>query len=732
MKKKKNAIAAAQIIEIVRGTPAHNLPPGWWKWPAAIEAHQMLAREFLAQLPAYPAERFSGRGIVVCAGGHCHFTNAWVCLRMLRHLGCALPVQLWHFEGEVDRHMARLVERFGAECIDASRVARTLARPPRILNGWELKPFAILHSSFREVLLLDADNVPVIDPEFLFSTPEYGEYGTIFWPDFHRMERERPMWRAAEVPYRDEPEVESGQIVLDKSRCWRALNLAMHYNEYSDFYFKYIHGDKCTFQFAWPRADTRYAMPSRGIHALDGTMCQHDFDGRRVFQHRNMDKWMFDGSNRKIQDFQHEEQCRLFLRELRKAWSGHPFIGTDEPPEARALFRRLANKPYLYRRVGADARKMVLLGDSRIGEGAGGCERFWSVNALPDGLRLIISGDDSVTCQLCAGSDGVFRGRWLRHERPLIELVPLGKAAARPPPIDAHTRTPASPRAAATDDLWKQVAGGYMCHGLGQTPEKLFLSGNGRVERDGRTSFLWWLDLSESTPRITLTDFSKNAYTLAWGADGVFRALEAAAGAPVELAPVHPLGAPPGVRRDNHRGERFYIGIPTVSRYDLLNRCLDAILDGDLLPEQIFVMDNGGGYYCHHPLVTVIQPGANVGVAGAWNRLHQRASANPIVLMNDDVLPSRGTLAALISSPGDFVTALPGENAWSCFLQRESVWREVGDYDERFWPAYYEDNDYRCRMENAGLGFFCVETGAAHQSDSTRRRLSAADAAELE
>lgn len=191
MRKKKNAIAAAQVAEIVRGTPTHNLPTGWWKWPAAIEAHQMLAREFLAQLPAFPTERFSGRGIVICAGGHCHFTNAWVCLRMLRHLGCALPVQLWHFEGEVDRL------------------------------------------------------------------------------DFHRMERARPMWRAAEVPYRDEPEVESGQIALDKARCWQALNLAMHYNEHSDFYFKYIHGDKCTFQFAWPRTGTRYAMPGRGIHAIE-------------------------------------------------------------------------------------------------------------------------------------------------------------------------------------------------------------------------------------------------------------------------------------------------------------------------------------------------------------------------------------------------------------------------------------------------------------------------------
>jgi hypothetical protein len=34
-------------------------------------------------------------------------------------------------------------------------------------------------------------------------------------------------------------------------------------------------------------------MPSRGIDALPGVMCQHDFEGRRLFQHRNMRKWSF-------------------------------------------------------------------------------------------------------------------------------------------------------------------------------------------------------------------------------------------------------------------------------------------------------------------------------------------------------------------------------------------------------------------------------------------------------
>jgi alpha 1,2-mannosyltransferase len=76
------------------------------------------------------------------------------------------------------------------------------------------------------VLYLDADNVPVRDPTFLIETPQYAEHGTILWPDYGRLSRERAAWRVfGSVPYGDEPEVESGQIVIDKARCRSALTL---------------------------------------------------------------------------------------------------------------------------------------------------------------------------------------------------------------------------------------------------------------------------------------------------------------------------------------------------------------------------------------------------------------------------------------------------------------------------------------------------------------------------
>jgi hypothetical protein len=171
-----------------------------------------------------------------------------------------------------------MVETLGVKCVDAEKIRQE--HPVRTLNGWELKPYAILHCPFREVLYLDSDNVSLVNPDFLFGTAQYQETGAIFWPDFGRLKADRSIWHLTGVPYRDEPEFESGQIVVDKERCWKPMLLTMWMNEYSDFWYRHIHGDKETFHMAWRKLNQRYSMPERGIHRLPGTMCQHDFGGK--------------------------------------------------------------------------------------------------------------------------------------------------------------------------------------------------------------------------------------------------------------------------------------------------------------------------------------------------------------------------------------------------------------------------------------------------------------------
>lgn len=46
------------------------------------------------------------------------------------------------------------------------------------------KVAALLHCSFTEVLLLDVDNLPLINPEALFEDPMFAAAGNLFWPDY--------------------------------------------------------------------------------------------------------------------------------------------------------------------------------------------------------------------------------------------------------------------------------------------------------------------------------------------------------------------------------------------------------------------------------------------------------------------------------------------------------------------------------------------------------------------
>jgi Mannosyltransferase putative len=360
------------------------------KEPELVRHRALLDAVAALEFP-YPASRFSGRGIVVCGGGEKYLPSAYVMVRILRHLKCTLPVEVWHIgEAEMPQTMRGLFAELGCVCVDGALVRRT--HPVRRLGGWELKCFSLMHSAFAEVMLIDADNCPVRDPAFLFDTPEYARTGAIFWPDYTRFFQGQAVWTASGIEYRDEPEFESGQIVVDKRRCWKALNVAMHLNEYSDWWYRLVHGDKETYHLAWRKIGQDYAMPEREVEPLEATMLQFDFDGRRLFQHRNFAKWKLDG-NKHIVGFKLEKECMRFVAELREKWvPGAPrgvrrWNGDKAEPSLRKVAAWLCEDCWNYQRIGLDSRKIVFLPDGTIGDGAAGCERWWNLIETCDSKR---------------------------------------------------------------------------------------------------------------------------------------------------------------------------------------------------------------------------------------------------------------------------------------------------------------------------------------------------------
>lgn len=315
--------------------PMLDLPPrpqvdGWWHWPNVQEGFRLAAARAAADTPP-DATAFAGRGVVIVGGGK-YFASAYVTARVLRRVGCKLPIQLWHLAGEVTAPMRAALAPLGVECVDADELATR--RPYRFMaggvwKGWQLKPYSVMNSPFREVLYLDADCYPTRDPEYLFDWAPYRERGAVFWPDLPVSDwaLTPEKWQVFGVPPGWVP-IESGQFIVNKEACRRELHLALWYNARADYVYNILYGDKDTFNIAWRQLGTYYAMtqprPAWDTH----TFLHYGPAGEVVFQHRCRDKFRL-GGEKYDNTPQHagdnvfnpnlalEDECFQFLADLR-------------------------------------------------------------------------------------------------------------------------------------------------------------------------------------------------------------------------------------------------------------------------------------------------------------------------------------------------------------------------------------------------------------------------------
>lgn len=251
--------------------------------------------KYISSIPHYPDDRYKGKGIVYTAGGMSYVTCSWVAISTLRKKGCTLPIELWYSGNEISPEMCALFETLDVACKNFSNYI------DKHVTGFIAKPLAILHSSFKEVLFLDADNVCYEDPKLLFEDKNYLAKGALFWPDYWFISSDNPIWDIFDVSPDLLYEQESGQILIDKEKCWEPLQLCIHLNQMGKFYYKMIYGDKDTFKFAWLALKKEFHMidffpsscgrsPNRDIF-YGNTMVHYSPDGELLFLHRNLLKW---------------------------------------------------------------------------------------------------------------------------------------------------------------------------------------------------------------------------------------------------------------------------------------------------------------------------------------------------------------------------------------------------------------------------------------------------------
>lgn len=167
---------------------------------------------------------------------------------------------------------------------------------------------------------------------------------------------------------------------------------------------------------------------------------------------------------------------------------------------------------------------------------------------------------------------------------------------------------------------------------------------------------------------------------------------------------------------------KLILGCPTLRRYDLLVGMLQSAATSERPPDRYVVIDNGGTLWDEGkpaavrglPLL-VDMPGENLGCARSWNTIAKMTLFNDdtaLLLVGDDVILQENTTAEMLrameTQDADFVTARPG--GFSCFMVRRRLFEKIGYFDEQFWPAYFEDNDFHRRMQLSGV---CKEVEAA-------------------
>ena len=174
-------------------------------------------------IPPYPEDLFSGRGVVTLAGGK--FSEyAATALGMLREVGSTLPVEVWMKDRTEEKEgWCAELEKEGMVCRRLSDYMDLSTLPV----PYQWKVFVMLFSSFEELIFLDADNMPIKNPDGIFESKVYRDTGAILWPDY---------WKHTGTPWlpfvigisdeasemlQEERSVESGQLVWDKRRHWK-------------------------------------------------------------------------------------------------------------------------------------------------------------------------------------------------------------------------------------------------------------------------------------------------------------------------------------------------------------------------------------------------------------------------------------------------------------------------------------------------------------------------------
>lgn len=302
-----------------------------------LQLMQKSHRNVVEKIPdTAPEGLYKGNGIVYVGGGKYNWL-AVLSIQLLRGSGCKLPIEVVIpklDEYEPDLCMS-IFPALGARCVYLPYMLSNGGQDSAVskfeFKGYQYKALAIMALSFENVLLLDGDNIPVGNPDHLFTEKPFTNHGFIVWPDYwkrtvcpsyydiadiqvsrtellpHYNELDgtyetvttdgQPL-NVWEVPLHQrkgaipDPTSESGQLMISKSTHMRALILALYYNLYGPTHYYPLflqgsdgEGDKETFLAATCALKKPFYQVAKFVNALGYIDKQNQFVGTGMGQY---------------------------------------------------------------------------------------------------------------------------------------------------------------------------------------------------------------------------------------------------------------------------------------------------------------------------------------------------------------------------------------------------------------------------------------------------------------
>jgi GT2 family glycosyltransferase len=195
------------------------------------------------------------------------------------------------------------------------------------------------------------------------------------------------------------------------------------------------------------------------------------------------------------------------------------------------------------------------------------------------------------------------------------------------------------------------------------------------------------------------------------------------------------------------------ICVPTLNRgHDKLQALLETALrdDNTMLPSKIIILDNGDQFpnaidisdyddgdpdlikiLSRPEKVVLVTAKMNMGVAASWNWFMNNVPMEHgfMILSNDDIEYEKNTVKAFYEEmqKPNVNMVLSNGATWSAYTLSKKLYEEVGGFDENFYPAYFEDNDFHYRMRLLGYNFILSSNVTyGHETSSTLAAFSKA------